>query len=119
MLATVKQSVLRTLEEQWRTLPRREALPWAVWVCWYAPIPDDGREFRHTSSVPLQAWFITEQGCSERSVWEFQRFWVVQWVCPWCPLGWSDPSLHRLSKGYHKIGIAGFSEYQDRADIYT
>lgn len=121
MLAIVKQSILATIEEEWRSLPRLPGAeaPWAMWVRWYAPIPDDGREeFSFSSMVPLQAWFLSKEGYSERSVWEYQRFLVVQWLRPWCLCGWPDPSIRRGTTGYHEIGFADFATYQDSTDIY-
>jgi hypothetical protein len=113
---SIRQYLLERIESEWRSLPS-EYQPWGIWIREYAPIQNDVTHGVGYKKVPQNVWFLTKDGISERSIWEFERFRTVQFEQPWCKRMFHEP-LALQSKRTFEIGLTAFAQYEDTLNAY-
>src|SRR5687767_12206169 len=107
-------AVLRYIQTHWRGVPEHPA---GMWITRHAPVPDDFDGVNHEEQPASAAWFLDEHGLCPRSPWEFRRFWVVQFVRPWCTV--PSPGMEDVFRGRcWPIGVASFAECEGTGEVY-
>ena len=107
--------LLGHIENQWRSLG--DLRPWGMWIAHHAPIPAGTNWLDYRTSSTLQVWFLQESGLQPRNRWEFQRFFVVHFLQPWCA-GQSREPDGIFGEEQFPIGIARFAEYIGNKEFY-
>jgi hypothetical protein len=118
---------IQYITDEWRKLrPVKQegqppiSPPWGVWICLHHPISARIEPAWLETKGIRRAWFLSESGIEERNVWDYVRFFVVNFVRPWAALR-VDPVKPEAFRGtlYNQIGMAHFAEFYDVDGVYV
>jgi hypothetical protein len=113
----VQRHLLSHIAEEWQALPTASSPPWGVWIRRYPLITDPNDSPFHQWVVPISAWFLDRRGLSRKSVWEYRRYFIMQWERPWCQRPFGEPSPR--SGRFFEIGQAAFAPCPDSDEFYV
>jgi len=109
-----QKALLDCVASEWRKLPTPHP-PWGVWIRQY---PEMGLNEDHLNASlrPHRVWFLDKSGVHPRSVWEWQRFYTVQFEQPWCSRIWAKEPVKAFGAG--QIAVAGFAPFAGTGSYY-
>ena len=116
MAPETQENVLRHVVQEWAKLPAGER-PWGIWITRHGPVPEDLVELRHEAHPANHAWFLDDRGLREASVWSFRRFYVTQFVQPWCR-SFCQQAVLTNSHHLFPIAMAAIAPYAHSRDVY-
>lgn len=111
----IQDRLLQEIIQDWQSLAPTFQ-PERVWIrhYWYALESEHNLDY---DSLPARVWLLTSDGLSERSVWEWQRFYVMQLAQVWCHRPFASEPNSLFGKRY-AIGLVAFAPYPTTRDIY-
>ncbi len=122
MDSEVQSLCIKYIADEWRKLrpltSREEPPllpPWAVWIRYYDPISSRMDFINDKVNVLRKVWLLSSQGVQERDPWEYARFIVVNWYCPWAIGNRLPPRA--IWGYYHQIAVAAFAQFGDSDTI--
>jgi hypothetical protein len=117
MVGSTDLRVLEYILGAWRGLGTAARPPY-LWLCLHAPLEVGAEPL--VASIPILAvWFADRWRIRAESAWTYLRFHTMHQVQPWCSLTTGERTDVFGGKGPHRIGLAAFASYEERAAYWV
>ena len=110
----VENAMLDKVVREWQDLPA-SFRPWGVWIRKCVAV-SPGEDRINALLMPQFVWFLDERGIQPRDIWEWRRFYVVQFEQRWCSKFWAKEPVSTF--GACQIGLAAFAPITDKESYY-